>query len=55
MGEILQVRDSGSSVKWSGIYPGQVFQARGVPFTYDELRGIGNGQHRMAAKNPSKD
>jgi hypothetical protein len=45
LGEILQVRDNGSRMNWTGLYPDQSFSARGVPFTYDELRGMGNGKH----------
>jgi hypothetical protein len=51
LGEILQVRDTVSSMKWSEIYPDQIFSTRGVPFTYDELRGMGNGKHSV--KPPS--
>jgi hypothetical protein len=50
LGEILQVRDTGSSMKWSQIYPDQSFNTRGVPFTYDELRGMGNGKHAVKPK-----
>ena len=51
IGEILQVRDT-ASTKLVDVYPDQVFSTRGVPFTYDELRGLGNGKHRVNAKQP---
>jgi hypothetical protein len=44
-GEILQVRDENSSMAWSQVYPGRVFRTQDVSFTYDELRGMGNGKH----------
>jgi hypothetical protein len=53
-GEILQVRDNHSTTAWSQLYPGRVFRTQGVPFTYDELRGMGNGTHPVKAKNPPK-
>ena len=52
-GEILQIRDKDSGNRWSDIYPGETFRSRGVPFTYDELRGMGNGKHQVNAKNPA--
>jgi hypothetical protein len=55
LGEILQVRDNGSRMNWTGLYPDQTFSARGVPFTYDELRGMGNGKHVVQAKSPSSE
>jgi hypothetical protein len=51
-GEILQVRDENSSRAWSQIYPGRVFRTQDVSFTYDELRGMGNGTHLVRAKKP---
>ena len=44
-GEILQVRDNHMIMVWSQIYPDGVFRTQGVLFTYDELRGMGNGTH----------
>jgi hypothetical protein len=52
LGEILQVRNSSSSMSWSGIYPGHVFRTQGVPFTYDELRCMGNGKHDVKREKP---
>ena len=49
-GEILQVRDTASSNKWSQLYPGRIFPTQGISFTYDELRGMGNGKHVVKAK-----
>ena len=49
-GEILQVRDTNSSNVWSQLYPGRVFPAQGISFSYDELRGMGNGKHVVKAK-----
>ena len=51
LGEILQVRDSSAGMKWSEIYPDQIFNTQGVPFTYDELRGLGNGKHSVKPKS----
>jgi hypothetical protein len=52
-GEILQVRDHHASMSWSQLYPDRVFHTQGVPFTYDELRGMGNGTHLVkASKHP---
>ena len=51
-GEILQVRDNHSTSAWSQIYPGRVFRTQGESFTYDELRGMGNGTHRVNVKQP---
>ena len=53
-GEILQVRDQKSSIAWSQLYPGRVFRTQDVSFTYDELRGMGNGKHQMKAKSPHR-
>jgi hypothetical protein len=50
-GEILQVRDHNSSMSWSPLYPGRVFRTQDVPFTYDELRGMGNGKHPVKSKS----
>ena len=52
-GEILQVRDSNSSMAWSQIYPGRVFRTQEESFTYDELRGMGNGKHLMKSRKAS--
>ena len=53
LGEVVQVRDNAaSSMKWSDIYPGDIFRTQGVAFTYDELRGMGNGKTQVKAKNP---
>lgn len=52
LGEILRVRDENSSKAWSQVYPGRIFNTQGVPFAYDELRGLGNGKHRVNAKKP---
>jgi hypothetical protein len=49
-GEILLVRDAYSNKVWSQLYPGRVFPAQGISFTYDELRGMGNGKHLVKAK-----
>ena len=51
-GEILQVRDQKSSMAWSQLYPGRVFRTQDMSFTYDELRGMGNGKHLMKSKKP---
>jgi hypothetical protein len=51
-GEILQVRDENSTRAWSQLYPGRVFRTQGMTFTYDELRGMGNGKHLVKARNP---
>jgi hypothetical protein len=51
-GEILQVRDQKSSMAWSPLYPGRVFRTQDVSFTYDELRGMGNGKHLVKSKKP---
>lgn len=53
-GEILQVRDETSSMAWSQIYPGRVFRTQDTPFTYDDLRSMGNGKHTVKAKSPPK-
>jgi hypothetical protein len=37
---------------WSQIYPGRVFRTQGVLFTYDELRGMGNGTHLVKLRKP---
>jgi hypothetical protein len=52
LGDILQVRDENSGKTWSQIYPGRGFDTQGVLFAYDELRGLGNGKHRVNAKKP---
>ena len=52
-GEILQVRNDSLSTAWSPAYPGRVFRTQDVSFTYDELRGMGNGKHLVDAKSPS--
>lgn len=49
LGEILLVRGNNSKAR-SDLYPGQVFRTEGVPFTYDELRGMGNGTHEVKNK-----
>jgi hypothetical protein len=51
-GEILQVRDNNSTTVRRQLYPGQVFRTQEVSFTYDELRGIGNGKHLVKLKKP---
>ena len=51
-GEILQVRDNHSTSAWSQIYPGRVFRTQGESFTYDELRGMGNGKHLVKPRKP---
>jgi hypothetical protein len=51
-GEILQVRDNYSNTAWSQVYPGRVFRTQDVPFTYDELRGMGNGTHLVKPRKP---
>jgi hypothetical protein len=51
-GEILQVRDNNSIRAWSQLYPGRVFRTQGVSFTYDELRGMGNGKHLVKSRKP---
>jgi hypothetical protein len=48
-GEILQVRDNNSKAR-SDLYPSQIFSTQGVSFTYDELRGMGNGTHLVRNK-----
>ena len=48
-GEILQVRDTNSTSVWSQLYSSRVFRTQGVCFTYDELRGMGNGKHVVKA------
>jgi len=54
-GEVLQVRDRRSKrMAWSRIYPDQIFSAQGVPFTYNELRGMGNGKTQVNDKQPVK-
>ena len=52
-GEILQVRDNNSSKGWSQVYPGRVFRTQDVSFTYDELRGMGNGKHLVKPRKPA--
>ena len=52
-GEILQVRDTNATMTWSQVYPGRVFRTQDVPFTYDELRGLGNGKHLVNLKTRS--
>ena len=52
LGEILQVRNDSLSTAWSPLYPGRVFRTQDVSFTYDELRGMGNGKHLVNAKSP---
>lgn len=49
-GEIIQVKDMKAYRGWSHVYPGQEFQTQGSSFTYDELRGLGNGEHLVKAK-----
>jgi hypothetical protein len=51
-GEILQVRDESSTRAWSQLYPGRVFRTQDVSFTYDELRGMGNGKHLVIPRKP---
>jgi hypothetical protein len=51
-GEILQVRDNHSTSAWSQIYPSRVFRTQGESFTYDELRGMGNGTHPVKLRKP---
>jgi hypothetical protein len=51
-GEILQVRDEISTRVWSQVYPGRVFRTQDVSFTYDELRGMGNGKHLVIPRKP---
>lgn len=51
-GEILQVRDNNSTKVWSQLYPGRLFRTQEVSFTYDELRGMGNGKHLVKAIKP---
>lgn len=53
-GEILQVRDNYSRTAWSQVYPGRVFRTQDVYFTYDELRGMGNGKHLVKHRQPVK-
>ena len=52
-GEILQVRDNHSSTVWSQIYPDRIYRTQDVSFTYDELRGMGNGKHLMKSRKAS--
>lgn len=52
-GEIIQVKDMKAYRGWSQIYPGQDFHTQGSSFTYDDLRGLGNGKHLLKAKGPS--
>jgi hypothetical protein len=52
LGEILRVRDNKSNTSWSQVYPGRVFRTQEVPFTYDELRGMGNGNHLVKPRKP---
>jgi hypothetical protein len=51
MGEILRVRDNYSNTSWSQLYPNRVFHTQDMLFTYDELRGMGNGTHLVKSKN----
>ena len=51
-GEILQVRDNSLTTVWSQLYPGRVFRTQDVSFTYDELRGMGNGKHLVKLEKP---
>lgn len=51
-GEILQVRDKYSTSAWSQIYPGRDFRTKGESFSYDELRGMGNGTHPVKLSKP---
>ena len=51
-GEILQIRDNSSTTAWSQLYPGRDFRTQGVSFTYDELRGMGNGTHLVKPRKP---
>ena len=51
-GEILQVRDTYSNKVWSQLYPGQIFPTKGMSFTYDELRSMGNGTHVVKTRKP---
>lgn len=53
-GEILQVRDKHLTSAWSPIYDGQVYRTQGESFTYDELRGMGNGTHPVKSSKPKK-
>ena len=53
-GEILQVRDKVATMAWSQIYPGQEFRTKGESFSYDEMRGMGNGTHPMKTSKPKK-
>jgi hypothetical protein len=52
LGEILQVRDQYATWVWSQVYPGRVFRIQGMTFTYDELRGMGNGKHLVIPRKP---
>ena len=52
LGEIVQVRDNNSVKAWSHLYPGRDFSTQGVSFTYDELRGMGNGKHLVKSRKP---
>ncbi len=54
LGEIIQVKDLHSYTGLSQIYPGQEFQTQGSSFTYDELRGLGNGEHLVKANEKAK-
>jgi hypothetical protein len=49
-GEILQVRDLNARMTWSQVYPGRAFRTQDVSFTYDELRGMGNGTHSVKSR-----
>jgi hypothetical protein len=51
-GEILQVRDLNARMTWSQVYPGRVFRTQDVSFTYDELRGMGKGNHLVKSRKP---
>ena len=53
-GEILLVRDKVATMAWSQIYPGQEFCTQGESFSYDQLRGLGNGKHSLKSSKPKK-
>ncbi len=48
-GETIQAKDIKAYRGWSHVDPGQEFQTQGSSFTYDELRGLGNGKHLVKA------
>ena len=54
LGEILRVRDTIVTMAWSQLYPGRDFRSQGESFSYDELRGMGNGTHSLKASKPKK-